>query len=116
MRNSSYSFMPILLKYFGNFTGVLVMVWFGYYPQIIFGHFFNKLNLVIFHALFLSTEVNREWIPRVCNSYSFYTDFLKLPRCFGHGLKMCMWFGYSDDRQIISVTILAIFQVLLLSK
>ena len=27
----------------------------------------------------------------------FYADFLKLHRCFGHGLKMCMWFGHNPQ-------------------
>ena len=44
---------------------------------------------------------------------------LKLHRCFGHGLKICMWFGYSP--QIIFYYFLrklnlAIFLDLLLSK
>ena len=33
-------------------------MWFRYNPQIIFYHFFCKLNLVIFQALLLSTYVD----------------------------------------------------------
>ena len=35
-------------------------------------------------------KVNGQWVPCVRNSsYSF----IKLYMCYGHGLKMCMWFG-----------------------
>ena len=27
----------------------------------------------------------------------FYIDPLKLHRCFGHGLKICLWFGYNPQ-------------------
>ena len=34
----------------------------------------------------------------VCNSfYSFILILLKLHRCFHHGLKICMWFGYNPQ-------------------
>ena len=63
---------------------------YGYNPQIIFCHFFYKMNLVIFPA-----EVNRYKVSCVCNSsYSFTLSPLKLIRCLGHGLKMCILFGY----------------------
>ena len=29
------------------------------------------------------------------SSYSFVPIYLKLCRCFRHGMRMCMWFGYS---------------------
>ena len=48
-RNSSYNFMLILLKLhwcFGH--GLKICMWFGYNLQIIFCHFFRKLNLAIF--------------------------------------------------------------------
>ena len=50
-------------------------------------------------------HVNRYWVPCVCvrnSSYSFMMILLKLHRCFGHGLKICMWFRYNP--QIIFVT------------
>ena len=31
------------------------------------------------------------------SSYSFILILLKLHRCFGHGLKICMWFGYKPQ-------------------
>ena len=31
------------------------------------------------------------------SSYSFMLILLKLHRCFGHGLKSCMWFGYNPQ-------------------
>ena len=34
----------------------------------------------------------------MCNSsYSFMAIFLKLYRCFCHGLKICMWFRYNPQ-------------------
>ena len=48
---SSYSLISILLKLhrcFGH--GLNICMWFGYNPQIIFYHFFHKLNSVIFQA------------------------------------------------------------------
>ena len=41
-------------------------------------------------------KVNGHWVPCVRNSsYSFMPIHLKLFMCYGHGLKICMWFGYS---------------------
>ena len=41
-------------------------------------------------------KVNGQWVPCVHNfSYSFMPIDLKLYVCYGHGLKICMWFGYS---------------------
>ena len=31
------------------------------------------------------------------SSYNFMHIILKLHMCFGHGLKMCMWFGYNPQ-------------------
>ena len=51
VRNSSYSFTPILLKLYICFDHLLkICIWFGYNPQINFSHFFRNLNLVIFRA------------------------------------------------------------------
>ena len=46
-----------------------------------FGHFHNE----------------SEWaVGTVRNSsYSFMPIHLKLYMCYGHGLKICMWFGYN---------------------
>ena len=49
VRNSSYSFIPILLKLHRCLDHALkICMWFGYYHQINFLHFFRNLNLVIF--------------------------------------------------------------------
>ena len=41
-------------------------------------------------------KVNGQWVPRVRNSsYSFMPIHLKLYMCYGHGLKICIWFGYN---------------------
>ena len=48
-RNSSYNFIPILLKLYRCFCqGLKMCMTFGYNPQINFCHFFHSLNLVIF--------------------------------------------------------------------
>ena len=42
-------------------------------------------------------KVNGQWVPCVRNSfYSFLPIHLKLYMCYGHGLKICMWFGYNS--------------------
>ena len=39
-------------------------------------------------------KVNGQWVPCVRNSsYSFMPIHLKLYVYYGHGLKICMWFG-----------------------
>ena len=41
-------------------------------------------------------KVNGHWVPCVRNSsYSFMPIHLKLYMYYGHGLKICMWFGYN---------------------
>ena len=57
VRNSSYSFMPIHLKLYKCFChGLKVCMWFGYYPEIIFCHFFRSLNLAIFRRFYYQSE------------------------------------------------------------
>ena len=47
-RNSSYNFIPILLKLYRCFCqGLKMCMTFGYNPQINFCHFFHSLNLVL---------------------------------------------------------------------
>ena len=93
---SSYSFIPILLKLYRCCDHALkICMWFGYNPQINFCHFFRNLNLAIFSGIF-TMKVNGQWVPCVGNSsYSFMPIHLKLYACYGHGLKICMWFGYN---------------------
>ena len=86
MRNSSYSFMPILLKLYRCFCHDLkICMWFGYYPEIIFCHFYCNLNLVIFKCFYYQSE---KIVGTLC---------AQLHSCFGHGLKICMWFGYNPQ-------------------
>ena len=41
-------------------------------------------------------KVNGQWVRCVRNSsYSFMPIHLKRYMCYGHGLKICMWFGYN---------------------
>ena len=54
--NSSYSFMRIFSKLYKCYKYLKICMWFGYYPQIIFCHFFRKLNLVILDFLYYQSE------------------------------------------------------------
>ena len=90
-RNSSYSFVPVFLK----LGGVFIMVWgCACGLDIIVGLFFVTFStLWTYH---FSTSVYRQWVPCERNSsYNFIPIFLKLCTYFLHGLKMCMWFGYT---------------------
>ena len=41
-------------------------------------------------------KMNGQWVPCVRNSsYSFMPIALKLNMCYGHGMKICMWFEYN---------------------
>ena len=78
--------MPILLKLYRCFCHDLkICMWFGYYPEIIFCHFFCNLNLVIFKCFYYQSE---KIVGTLC---------AQLHSCFGHGLKICMWFGYNPQ-------------------
>ena len=98
MRNSSYSFISILLKLHRCFVhGLKICMWFGYNPQIIFFSLFPQVELSHFSGIF-TIKVNGKWVPCVrIFSYSFILILLKLHMCFGHGLKICMWFGYNPQ-------------------
>ena len=90
--------MPIHLKLYRCFDhGLKMCILFEYNPQIIFCHFFHKLNLAIFTG-----RVNGLKVFCVGNFYSFMPIHLKLYRCSGHGLKMYKVFAYNP--QIIFVT------------
>ena len=54
------------------------------------------MNLAIFSGIFYN-KVNGQGIPCGRNSYSFIAILSKLHWCFGHGLKICMWFGYNPQ-------------------
>ena len=89
----------VLLWFLWNLTGVKDMIWkCAYFLNIIFRvcfvTFFTKLT-----ESFFPTEVDRYYVSCVCNSsYSFTLIPFILYRCIGHGLKMCISFGY--DTQI----------------
>ena len=43
-------------------------------------------------------KVYRQWVPcRRNSSYNFPSIVLKLRRCFRHGMKICMWFGFGME-------------------
>ena len=76
--------------------GLKICMWFGYNPQIIFITFL-QVELSHFSGIF-TIKVKRKWVPCVRNhSNSFMPILLKLHRCFDHGLKTCMWFGYNPQ-------------------
>ena len=51
--------MRILLKLYRCFCHDLkICMWFGYYPEIIFCHFFCNLNLVIFKCTIMAGDIN----------------------------------------------------------
>ena len=66
-------------------------MWFGYTPQIIFRYF---LQVELSHVSgIIYNKVKRQGIPCGRNSsYSFIPILSKLHWCFGHGLKICVWF------------------------
>ena len=62
---------------------------------LVFSHFFCFVNLSLF-LTWNAIKLYRQWVPCRCNpSYSFPLIVLKLCRCFLHGMKMCIWFGYN---------------------
>ena len=68
---------------------------FEYNPQIIFVNYrLNKLNLSFFRGYNIQSDYI---VGTMCSQLllQFYGDSLKHYRCFGHGLKICMWFGYN---------------------
>ena len=92
MRNSSYSFIPILLKLYRCCDHALkICMWFGYNPQINFCHFFRNLNLAIFRAFSQWKWMGSGYL--VCATPPTVSCQFKLNMCYGHGLKICMWFG-----------------------
>ena len=101
---------------FWNFADVFIMVWgCACGLDIIVGLFFITFCRTCFSMDDLGVQVSvrlfvRSVRPSVCpsirqhlpcvscesnSSYSFLLIFLKLCRCFLHGVRMCMWFGYN---------------------
>ena len=93
-RNSSYNFIPIVMKLCTCFRHSIEMcIRFGYNPWINFCHFFPLCELCHFLTSD-SMKVYRQWL-----SASLYTisclSFCNFANLFFHGLKMCMWFGFN---------------------
>ena len=94
-RYSSYSFPPIVLKLFRSLLhGMKMCMWFGYNPLIIFFSLFLLCELVFFQDEMLSKCPDNGYLVDA-TPLSFPSIVLKLCRCFRHGMKMCMWFGYN---------------------
>ena len=86
--------LTVFYQSFWNFTDVFFMVW-GYACGL---DIIVRLFFITFSTLwtYFSTSVYRQWVPCERNSsYNFIPIFLKLCKCFLHGLRMCMWFGYN---------------------
>ena len=66
-------------------------MWIGHTCWISFCHFFDIVNLVIFHPDY----IDRRYSCERNSSYSFVPIVLKLCMCFSHGMKMCMWTGHN---------------------
>ena len=89
--NSSYSFIPILLKLHWCFGHCLrYACGLDTILRLLFGTF-SKVKLSHFSGI-IYNKVNGQGISCGRNSsYSFIPILLKLHWCFGHGLKICMW-------------------------
>ena len=75
--------MPILLKLYRCFCHDLkICMWFGYYPEIIFCHFFCNLNLVIFKCTIMAGDINSLNLLVLTHyaliDFSFWFDILNL--------------------------------------
>ena len=107
---SSYSFTSILLKLHRCFVhGLKICMWFRYNPQMIFcpppfrrkgeGHSFRLSVLQsVLPSVFPSFHPPKV-LCTLCAQLllQFMPIHLKLYRCFCHGLKICMWFGYYPE-------------------
>ena len=90
--NSSYNFIPILLKLYRCFCqGLKMCMTFGYNPQINFCHFFHSLNLVIFRLNYNRSLWDIRYLvsttPPTILSQSFWNFtgvFVKDGRCAWH--------------------------------
>ena len=87
---------------FETFTDVLVMVWryacgLDIVLKLVLSLFSRKLNLVIFSAFLLSKSIDSGYLVCATPPTVLCRFFFKLYRCFCHGLKICMWSGYSPQ-------------------
>ena len=84
--------MPILSKLYRCFShGLKICMWFGYYPEIIFCHFFRNLNLVIFRRFYYQSE---KIVGTLCAQLllQFYIDSFETSQVF------CTW---SEDMHVV---------------
>ena len=92
---------PLTVQFqpFWNSPSVLVIVWIWACAfSIIFLLFLCHIFSAFWTSFLCSCTINvyRRWVPCVRNSsYSSMPIFLKLYRCFRHGLKMCICFWYN---------------------
>ena len=100
VRNSSYSFIPILLKLYRCLNQALkICMWFGYDTQINFYYFCSQFELSHFSVI-LTMKVNGRGggVPCVRNFfYSFILILLKLYSCLYNALKIRIWFAYNPQ-------------------
>ena len=98
VRNSSYSFIPILLKlYICLYQALKICMWFGYDTQINFYYFCSQFELSHFSVI-LTMKVNGQGVPCERNSsYSFILILLKLYSCLYNALKIRIWFAYNPQ-------------------
>ena len=82
------------------------------------GQFKFSVDLLWNLQVQLTFQMKIYWVPCGRNSsYSFPPIVLKLFRCFLHGMKMCMWFGYNPLIIFFSLFLLCeLFQYEMLSK
>ena len=69
-------FIPILWKLHSCFGHDLkICMWFGYNTQVIFCHFFRKLNLAIFPALYIAKRMDRGYLVGATPTTGLYLFF-----------------------------------------
>ena len=99
VRNSSYSFIPIILKLYRclHHTLKMCMCVLDIILRLIFDTFLCKLNLVVFRYF----DNESEWtVGALCAQLllQFLTQILlKLYKCLDDALKICMCFGYNPQ-------------------
>ena len=91
--------LTVFHRLFWNFSDVFWMEWRCVCGLNIILCLFFLTFLLCELGLFLvwiAIKVYRQWVPCGSNSsYSFPPIILIHCRCFQHGMKMCMWFGYN---------------------
>ena len=101
--NSSYSFVPIFLKFCMCFHhGMRMCMWFGYNCEIIFCHFFHFVNLVIFWSQWIDSGYLVSATPHTISYQSFWN--------FAHVFSMVWRCAYGLD--IILALIFVTFSTL----